>query len=126
MQKTYCTKHIAKVYGQAKKNSNYLRIALHMRSSTTVPWIWLFSSCDSLGKSEKIQKRCLRIILDDYESDYEILLDKSGKETTEIKRLPVITINDINPSYMKNTLTMNLWIKLNDILVKHKTASYGD
>ena len=88
-----------------------------------------FSSCDSLRKIEKNHKRCLRIILDDYESDYEILLDKSWKEIMAIKRLRVLATNDINPSYMKNifTLKVNLRIRANGILVEHqKTASYGD
>ena len=35
------------------------------------PLVWHFSSCESIRKIEKIQKRCFRIILNDYESDYE-------------------------------------------------------
>ena len=33
--------------------------------------VWHFSTCDSIRKIEKIQNRCLRIVLDDYDSDYE-------------------------------------------------------
>ena len=36
------------------------------------PLVWHFCSCESLQKIEKIQKRCLRLVLDDYESDYEV------------------------------------------------------
>ena len=35
------------------------------------PLVWQFYSCDfSIKNRKKIQKRCLRLVLDDYESDY--------------------------------------------------------
>ena len=43
--------------------------------------VWHFSTCESIGKIEKIQKPCLRIVLDDYNSSYDVLLRKSGKVT---------------------------------------------
>ena len=49
------------------------------------PLVWHFSTCESNRKIEKIQKRYLRIVLDDYDSDYDVLLRKSGKVTMEIK-----------------------------------------
>ena len=70
------------------------------------PLAWHFSTCDSIRKIEKMQKRCLRIVLDDYDSDYDVLLRKSGKITMEIKRLRVLTIeifkkvNNLYPNYM--------------------------
>ena len=69
------------------------------------PFVWYFSSCESIRKIEKIQKRCLRIILNDYESDYETLLRNSNKPAMEIRRLAVEifkTLNEINPPCMKN------------------------
>ena len=56
------------------------------------PLIWHFSTCESFRKIEKIQKRCLRIVLDGYDSDYDVLLRKSGKVTMEIKQLRVLAI----------------------------------
>ena len=47
--------------------------------------VWHFSTCESIRKIEKIQKCCLRIVLDDYDSDYEVLLRKRGKVAMEIK-----------------------------------------
>ena len=53
-----------------------------------------------------MQKRCLRIVLADYDSDYDVLLRKSGKVTMEIKPLRVLTIeifkkvNNLYPNYM--------------------------
>ena len=67
------------------------------------PLVWHFCSCKSSHKIEQIQKRCLRIILNDNESDYETLLEKANKETMVIKRMRTIateifkTINDLNP-----------------------------
>ena len=52
------------------------------------PLVWHFSTCESIRKIDKIQKRCL----DDYDSDYDILLRKSGRVTMEIKRLKVLVI----------------------------------
>ena len=70
--------------------------------------VWHFSSCESIRKLKKIQKRCLRMILDDYESDYETLLRNSYKPTMEIRILRTLTfeifkiLNEINPPCMKN------------------------
>ena len=38
-------------------------------------------------KIENIHKSCLRMTHNDYESDYETLLEMSGKPTNEIKRI---------------------------------------
>ena len=75
------------------------------------PLVWHFSSCESIRKIEKIQKRCLRIILNDYKSDYETLLRNDNKPTMEIRRLRTLaveifkTLNEISPPYMKNIFT---------------------
>ena len=98
------------------------------------PLVWHFSSCESIRKIEKIQKRCLRIILNDYESDYEILLCNSNKPTMEIRRLKTLTVeifktlNEINPPYMRNMFTSeeNSKVRQNDIIVKHiNTSRFG-
>ena len=52
--------------------------------------MWHFSTYKSIEKNEKIHKRCLTLTLNDYESDYKILLDKSCNESRkleEFKRL---------------------------------------
>ena len=36
------------------------------------PLLWHFNTCKSIRKIEKIQKRCLRIALDDYDNDYDV------------------------------------------------------
>ena len=96
--------------------------------------VWHFSSCESIRKIEKIQKRCLRIVLNDYESDYETLLRNSNKPTMEIRRLRILavgifkTLNEINPPYMKNIFTPkeNSKVRQNDIIVKRiNTSRFG-
>ena len=54
--------------------------------------MWHFSSGDSIRKIEKIKKRCLRIILNDYESDYETLLRNRNKPTMQIRRLRTLDV----------------------------------
>ena len=54
--------------------------------------VWHFSTCELIRKIEKIQKRFLRIVLDDYDSDYDILLRKCGKVTMEKKRFRIAAI----------------------------------
>ena len=92
------------------------------------PLVWHFCSCESSQKIEKKnQKRCLRLVLDDYESDYGNLIKKNSTTTMEIKRLRTLateifnTINNINPSYIKNIFTpkTNAKIQPHDIIVSH-------
>ena len=69
-----------------------------------------------------IQKCCLTIDLDGYESDYDILPRKNGKVTVKIKRLAVLTIdsfktvNNLNPNYMKDIFTPKIYSHQNYIL----------
>ena len=81
-------------------------------------------------KIGKIQKLCLKLILDDYEYDYGTLIKKNGTTTMEIKRSRNLateifkTISNINPSYMKKQTQK---YDPHDIIVRHQNiASYGD
>ena len=98
------------------------------------PLVWHFSSCELIRKIEKIQKCCLGIILNAYESDYEILLHNSNKPTVEIQRLRTLavkifkTLNEINPPYIKNIFTPkeNAKVRQNDIIIKRiNTSRFG-
>ena len=99
------------------------------------PLVWHFCSCKSSEKIEKIQLRCLRIIYNDYSSDYQALLRLSQKPWMEIKRLRNLaleifkTINDLNPGFMKSIFSakLNARVRTNDILLKaRKSATFGD
>ena len=54
--------------------------------------VWHFSTCESIRKIEKIQKLCLGILLDDYDSDYYDVLLRKRKVKLMIKRLRVLAI----------------------------------
>ena len=90
------------------------------------PLVWHFSSCKLTAKIEKIHKYCLRIILNDNTSYYQTLLEKSKKIPIEIKRLRNLateifkTVNNLNPSFMKNIFTSkeNARVSPNNIVVK--------
>ena len=53
--------------------------------------VWYFSTCESIRKIEKIQKRCLRIVINDYESDYDILLKTLRKSNYGNKVIKVLS-----------------------------------
>ena len=55
----------------------------------------------------------MRFLLNDYESNYEQLLEKSNKSTIEIRKLQTLateifkTINNLNAPYMKEIFELN-------------------
>ena len=84
-----------------------------MQILTIAYWSGILVLVSRLEKLKKIQKHYLRIVLDDHESDYDVLLRKSGKVTMGMKRLRVLiieilTINNLNPNYMKDIFTPKL------------------
>ena len=54
------------------------------------PLVWHFCSYKSLYKIEKKQERALRLLHNDFASDYSELLKKSGKATVKSKRKRII------------------------------------
>ena len=53
-----------------------------------------------------IQQRCLRIILDGYESNYNALLNRSSMKIKRLRTLAIEifkTLNNQNPSFMRET-----------------------
>ena len=99
------------------------------------PLIWHFCPAKSARKIEKIQLRALQILYNDFESDYEALLSKSGKCTMEIRRLRTLgievfkTLQKLNPVFMKEIFSKKKWLthRPNNLEVNvHKTAKYGD
>ena len=78
------------------------------------PLIWHFSSSKSLLKIESIQKRALRFLYNDRESNYTALLVKAGKTTMNIHRLKVLcteiykSINSLSPPYIKDIFQPNI------------------
>ena len=66
------------------------------------PVVWMLTSKSLLSKLEDIQKQTLRFLLDDYESDYNVSLNKTNVHGRKIMTLRHLTIeayksmNDIN------------------------------
>ena len=77
------------------------------------PLVWHFCSSESMKKLERIQERALRLLLDDYVSDYDQLLIKVTKPTLEIRRLKLLateifkTIKNLNAPFMKEVFKLN-------------------
>ena len=71
------------------------------------PLVWHFCSAKSVKKIEKIQERALGILYTDFSSDFESILNKSGKSTMKVKPLRTLalevfkTLNNMNPEYIK-------------------------
>ena len=98
------------------------------------PLTWLFCNNKLKTKQECIQKRALRFLHDDYESDYEHLLIKANKPSLEVRKLRFLaieifkTINNLNPSFMKEIFTLNTKrdVSRNKLVVKtQSTKRYG-
>ena len=99
------------------------------------PLVWHFCSKSSMRKIESIHKRALRFVLNDYESTYEILLEKTKNCTMEIKRLRTMvleifkTLHDQNPSFLKKLFTQRnrSLIHQNNLEIPvRNSVTYGD
>ena len=99
------------------------------------PLVWNFCSAKSVEKIEKIQKRALRILLNDYESNYETLLIKSNKCSMQVKRMQTLgieifkTLNSLNPEYMKDIFCRSEYLTHKPLNLKvnnRHTVKYGD
>ena len=79
---------------------------------------------------QKIHHRALRLLNNDFTSDYSELLNKSGKPSTEVKRLRTLalemfkTLNNLNPDYMKEIFfkTANLTHRSFNIKVNQNSS----
>jgi hypothetical protein len=62
---------------------------------------------------EKIQERALRFIYEDFNSDYDTLLLKSGLPSLKIRRLRMMAIEIFKAVYEKRKLTQTRLCKYN-------------
>ena len=74
--------------------------------------VWNFSSVQSLNKIENLLRRALRFLLNDYDSPYEGLLEKSRYPNMNLTRQRTLcieiykTLNKLNPGYMNDTFNL--------------------
>ena len=94
-----------------------------------------FCSKSSQNKIEKTQYRSLKLITNDYHSDYKFLLNETGNSTVEIKRLRTLaleifkTLNNLNPNFMKDVFNFSSYSthRKQAIFVRSRnTSNYGD
>ena len=100
--------------------------------------VWIFFSGQSLNKIQNLQKKTSPFLLNDYDSPYEDLLDKSGCPNMNLRRQRTLcieiykTLNKLNPGYMngifklRNTdrLTQETY-KLNLEISKPNQTTFG-
>ena len=67
------------------------------------PLVWHFCGVTNSNKVEKIQERCLRIILKDYESSYDVLLEKANVPPLLIIRLRKLLLEVYKAVHQLNT-----------------------
>ena len=72
----------------------------------------------------------MQFVHNDYNSEYEVLLKKSGKCTMEVRRLRTMaleifkTINKLNPTFMENLFTKrnNTNRRKNDLIIPSRNS----
>ena len=125
--------HVSYICRKASKQLNVLkRIGRHLNrlgrltiyhsfilsNFNYCPLTWHFTNESNTRKMEKIQERALRFIYEDYSSNYEQLLTKSGLVSLQIRRIRYIALetykilNHMNPTYLHD-------------LVKYKNNHYN-
>ena len=97
--------------------------------------VWHFCSAKSVKKIKKIQERALRINRNNFSSEFESVLNKSGKSTMEVKRLRTLalevfkTLNNMNPEYTKEIFHktgFTMHRSLNLEVKENHTTKYGN
>ena len=72
------------------------------------PLVWMFSGKDRNKKIDNLHKRVLRLLYDDYTSNYEELLLKDDSVCVHVRNLQFLmtkifkTIHDENPHFMRD------------------------
>ena len=75
--------------------------------------VWHFTNTPNIIKMEKIHRRALRVVLNDYISSYKILLEKANVSSLYVSRIKVIAIetykciNKINPKFLHSLFNIN-------------------
>ena len=75
--------------------------------------LWHFCSNNDTYKMEKVQKRALRVVTNDYESSYESLLEKVSCKTLYLTRVHAFAvemfkcIHGINPEFITNLFCLS-------------------
>ena len=77
------------------------------------PLVWYFTSAKQLKKIERIPKRALRFITDDYISEYETFLANAAMTSLHICQIQNLrgeiykTLSVLNPNYLQRLFERN-------------------
>ena len=72
------------------------------------PLVWMFCTKHSIGRINSIHERCLRLIQQNYTSDFEVLLENSNEKPVYEKCLELLMIevykylNGLSPDIMSD------------------------
>lgn len=83
-----------------------------MSNFSYCPLTWHFCSKKNTDKMERIQKRALRFIYEDYDATYEELLARAGLPTLHIRRMRAVAIetfkilNNLSPPVLQDLLKL--------------------
>ena len=99
------------------------------------PIVWHFCSVASTNETEKIQKRAMRFIHNDFQSSSEVLLSLTGTVPLHIKRMKSMAcdvfkiVNDLSLKYIQDLVNIKFQINFrNDqqaTLPKVNSTNYG-
>ena len=100
------------------------------------PLSWIFCGKNNAEKLEKLQKRALRFVYNDYTSDYDFLLSKSNLLSLSMTRLKLLCIEVYkcmtgqNPEYLNNMFHIKMipyGLRDSSRSLQHRwgTKSYG-
>ena len=89
-----------------REKAKILLTSIVMSNLSYCPLIWIFCSKSASKEINRINKRALRVLYEDYDSSFEQLLEKDGSVTVHQRNLQNLmteiftTISQINPLYM--------------------------
>ena len=100
------------------------------------PLVWIFCSRTSNNMINKLHERSLRIILNDYSSDFNILLENNNDICNDHRNIQALLTevfkikNELPPPIMESILnkrfnTYNLWNFLKFATERKRTVWYG-
>ena len=132
--KLYALSRIAPFMDQGKLR--YLMRAFINSQFQYCPLAWMFHSRKLRHKIDKIQERALRVTYQDYESSFEVLMEKDRSITVHQRNLQNLmtemykTKNGLNPAFMREIFCQqesqhNLRNSNDFSLPRIKTVTYG-
>ena len=85
---------------------------------TYCPLVWMFCTKHSIGRINSIHERCMRLIQQNYTSDFEVLLENLSEKPVHQKCIELLMIevckylNDLFPNIMSDIFNLfRVWFR---------------